>query len=68
MSMIVENAEPKDREQLSRELTGPFRTVGGGLSPEEMTAPSWWHGDEEAYESVAMGAMLQLPQRGRGRR
>lgn len=67
MSMMVESTDPKDRQRLVEQLTGPLRTVGGGLDPDEMTAPSWWHGDEEAFES-GQGAMMMLPQRGRGRR
>jgi len=67
MHLIMENTDPKDRTKLAAELTGKFRTLGGGLSPEEMTAPAWWHGDEEAYET-SMAAMMTLPQRGRSRR
>jgi hypothetical protein len=62
----MENSDPKDYEKLHRQLTGPFRTMGGKISREELAAPAWWHGDEEAFESAQM-AMMQLPQRGRGR-
>ncbi len=64
--LIMENTDPKDAQSMTQRLTGPFRTMGGKIKPDEVNAPSWWHGDEEAYES-SMAAMAALPQRGRGR-
>lgn len=64
---MIDVTDPKDHKRLVEQLTGPLRTVGGGLSPDEMQAPSWWHGDEDAFES-AQAAMMTLPSRGRARR
>jgi hypothetical protein len=66
MHLIMEGTEVKDRHAMANRLTGPFRTMGDKFKPDEVAAPSWWHGEEEAYES-SMAAMMRLPQRGRGR-
>lgn len=66
MHLMVENVDPKKQADLVRRLTGPFRTMGDKIKPDEIAAPAWWHGDEDAYES-SMAAMAMLPQRGRGR-
>lgn len=66
MHLIMERTEQKEQQAMIARLTGPFRTMGKKIKPEELSAPSWWHGDEEAYES-SMAATMQLPQRGRGR-
>lgn len=66
MQLIVEGTEAKEQPAMIKKLTGPFRTMGSGYDPNEIAAPAWWHGDEEAYDS-SMAAMMTLPQRGRGR-
>ena len=65
-SIMIENVEDKNRADLIQSLTGPFRTMGTKIKPDEINAPAWWHGEEEAYADT-MTAMAQLPQRGRGR-
>lgn len=63
MDLMLENADPKDYDKLKSELTGPFRVLGDNPLPkEDMNAPAWWHGDEEAYNTVA--AIAQMPARG----
>jgi hypothetical protein len=53
MHLMLEQQDTQTkREQLYRELTGPLRTVGPPVSIEDLNAPAWWHGDEEAFEST----------------
>lgn len=52
MHLMLQETDPKDRQKLTDQLTGRFRTMGKPLSPDEVNAPAWWHGDEEAFESV----------------
>ena len=61
MHLILEETDPKNRQRVIDQLTGKFRTMGD-FNPEEINAPSWWHGDEEAYES-SMAVMSGLPRR-----
>jgi len=49
MHLMLENVDSKDRAQLLQELTGPFRTMGPPMSEDELNAPAWWHGDDEAF-------------------
>ena len=68
MDMMVETCDPKHVERLVSELTGPFRVMGDNTLPEsDWNAPSWWHGDDEAFESMQM-AMNALPARGSTRK
>lgn len=62
--LIMEGTEPKEQRAMIERLTGPFRTMGDKIKPDEVQAPSWWHGDDEAYEA-STAAMMRLPQRGR---
>ncbi len=63
MDLMLEHVDPKDYEKLVSELTGPFRVLGDKtLSEEDQNAPAWWHGDEDAYES--MSAIASMPARG----
>lgn len=64
MDLMLENVDEKKAAQLKRNLTGPYRTMGSKIKPEDADAPAWWHGDEEAFEST-QAAMLTLPQRRR---
>lgn len=64
MSMMVDATAPDKRHQLVQELTGPYRTVGSKVAPQDVGAPAWWHGEEEAYES-AQAAMVMTPRRRR---
>lgn len=52
MHLMVESVEPKDRENLAKSLTGPLRTMGPAINREDLDAPDWWHGDEEASQSM----------------
>lgn len=62
--MIDQQDTADKRRQLFDELGGPFRTMGRKLTADEMNAPAWWHGDEEAYEAT-MSAIGALPSRRR---
>lgn len=62
MDMMLEETDPKHQQRLIDSLTGRFRTMGEPLDPDEINAPSWWHGDEEAYES-SMSVMGSIPRR-----
>jgi len=62
MHMMVEVTAPKDQASLVSELTGPYRTVGTAIKPDEVNAPAWWHGEEEAYQ---MAESLMSRRRGR---
>jgi hypothetical protein len=64
MHIMVENTDPKDREKLVSELTGPFRTMGDKIKPDEIDAPAWWHGEEEAFQATE-AALGRLPRRRR---
>lgn len=66
MDMLVEATDTKKQGQLVRELTGPFRTVGNKVAPEDAAAPAWWHGDEDAFEMSQLA--MTIPRRGRRRR
>ncbi len=65
MDLMLQNEPDKDKHRkLHDELTGPFRTFGGTtFDPDEVGAPAWWHGEDEAYEET-MAAMSALPRRG----
>lgn len=66
--LMLDQEDTKDKRQLLfRELTGPFRTMGRPPTADELNAPAWWHGDDEAYEST-MAALSSIPKRGRARR
>lgn len=53
---------PDKRNDMALSLTGPLRTMSGKTDRTDLDAPSWWHGDEEAYETTA--ALLEsLPRR-----
>jgi hypothetical protein len=52
MDMMIEMCDPNHVAQLVQELTGPYRTIGNKVAREDMHAPAWWHGEEDAYESV----------------
>lgn len=64
MHVMLEETEAKDRQNLLNQLTGRFRTMGDKINTEDLNAPAWWHGDEEAYESSMAG--MHLPRRSRG--
>lgn len=64
MHLMIEGTEAKDQRALIDKLDGPFRTMGEKVKPDEVGAPAWWHGEEEAFETVQL-AMMNLPQRGR---
>lgn len=63
MHLMLENVDPKKRESLYQELTGPLRATGK-LTREEQDAPAWWHGEDEAYEST-MAALAAFGERRR---
>lgn len=51
------------RRQLQDELTGPFLTMGSRKAVVDTeNAPSWWHGDEDAYAN-SLAAMGNLRRR-----
>lgn len=52
MHMMLENVASEQRDQLFAELTGPLRAAGPPIPEEDMYAPAWWHGDEEASASM----------------
>ena len=64
--MLDQEDTKEKRQNLFHELNGRFRTMGRKLTRDELNAPAWWHGDEEAYEST-MAAMAALPARKRRR-
>ncbi len=64
MDMMLEETDPKKRSELVQALTGRFRSIGRPLPPEELSAPAWWHGDEEAFE-LSQLASMQMPRRRR---
>lgn len=65
MHVMLEETDPKDRQNLLNQLTGRFRTLGDKpINTEDLNAPAWWHGDEEAYES-SIAALPRLPRRRR---
>lgn len=35
--------------------------MGPPIPPEDLNAPAWWHGDEEAFESTMAAAMMYAP-------
>ncbi len=51
MHLMLEHVSKEQHDKLHQELTGPLRTMGPPMSKEELEAPAWWHGDEEAFES-----------------
>jgi hypothetical protein len=60
--MVDEMDTPDKRNDMALSLTGPLRTMSGKTDRTDLDAPSWWHGDEEAYETTA--ALLEsLPRR-----
>jgi hypothetical protein len=59
--MIEQETDEKKQSRLYDQLTGRFHTLGPPIPLEDVHAPSWWKGDEEAYEST-MAATLQLSQ------
>lgn len=62
MHLMLENVgDEAKRRQLFHELTGPLRTMGPPIPEEDLNAPAWWHGDEEAYESSMAAAMTYAP-------
>lgn len=68
MDMMIEYCDPKQVNTLISELTGPFRLLGDNPLPkEDWNAPSWWHGDDEAFSSM-QSAMTALPQRSNRRK
>jgi hypothetical protein len=65
MHLMIEETEPEHRQNLVNQLTGRFRTMGDKpVDTEDLNAPAWWHGDEDAYEGM-MAATRSLPQRRR---
>jgi hypothetical protein len=62
MDMMVEMTDPKEQRSLVESLTGPYRTMGDKIRPEDVDAPAWWHGDEEAFELSEL-AVTRLPSR-----
>lgn len=65
---MLENCDPKQVNTLVNELTGRFRVLGDNPLPKaDWNAPAWWHGDDEAFESM-QSAMNILPQRGTNRK
>jgi hypothetical protein len=65
MHLMIEETDPKERQSLLDQLTGSFRTMGDRpIDVEELNAPAWWHGEEDAYEG-SMAAMSSLPRRRR---
>jgi len=62
--LMIEATEMDQRNALHAELTGPFRYIEGGLPVQDAEAPSWWHGDEAAYEET-MAGLARLPARPR---
>lgn len=62
MHVMIEETDTKHRQDLLNQLTGRFRTMGEPVSEDELNAPAWWHGEEEAYESV-MARVGGLPRR-----
>lgn len=59
MHLMLEGThDEKRRQRLYDQLTGRLRTIGKPMDPDEVNAPSWWHGDEEAYESAMLAASL----------
>lgn len=65
--MIEQETDEKKATRLHDQLTGRFRTLGPPIPPDEVNAPDWWKGEEEAFEAATV-AMSRLRQRGRARR
>jgi len=65
--MIEQQTDEKIATRLHDQLTGRFRTLGPPIPQEDVDAPDWWKGDEEAYEST-MAVARQLSQRRARRR
>ena len=61
MHMMLENETGEKQTNLFHELTGPFRTMGPPIPEEDLYAPAWWHGDEEAFESSMAAGMMYAP-------
>lgn len=61
MHLMITETDPKHRQKLVDNLTGRFRTMGKPMSADELNAPSWWHGDEDAFEETM--ANLPAPRR-----
>jgi hypothetical protein len=65
MHLMVEAMDTEQkRDDLIHALTGPFRTMGTTFNVEDIGAPDWWHGDEDAYAST-MANINTVAQRGR---
>lgn len=62
MDLMVQAADSKDVPNLVQSLTGPYRTMGDAVAPEDLGAPAWWHGEEDAYTAAEV-AMASLPRR-----
>lgn len=64
--MINNAGNEQDRTKITQAITGPYRTMGSfSQDPDLAHAPSWWRGEEEAYESTMAGLMRLGPRRRR---
>jgi len=65
MHVMLTETDPKEQQNLVNQLTGRFRTLGDRpINTEDLNAPAWWHGDDEAYEA-STAAFTSLPRRRR---
>ena len=64
--LILKSIDPKEYQKVKHDLNGPFLTIGPKPTREQLIAPYWWQGDDEAYNSTMKAT--QGPPRRRSRR